>query len=120
MDDVTALREILAENQHEIWAHWMKYLFSVSDTNPDGTVEIPADKVARWMQQMKTPYIALSEQEKESDRHQADKVIAVLRTAYEKEGYYAFDDILEGVVRVPGLEDFEGEDRLYNNQTGRI
>ena len=72
------LRERLAENQHEIWVHWMEYLFSVSIQNNDGSYTIPIHKVNRWRRQMITPYGELSEQEKESDREQADKIFAVL------------------------------------------
>jgi hypothetical protein len=72
------LREKLAEIQHAIWAHWMTHLLSVSTRNEDGTYTIPADKVEQWKRQMHTPYSELSEYEKESDRDQADTVLAVL------------------------------------------
>jgi hypothetical protein len=67
-------RERLAAIQHEIWTHWMKYQFSVCIKNEDGSLTIPADKVERWERQMATPYSELSEQEKMSDRDQADKL----------------------------------------------
>jgi hypothetical protein len=69
------IREAIADEQHEIWAHWMRYLFSVSVENADGSVTIPADKVLRWRRQVKTAYADLTEREKGSDRNQADKVI---------------------------------------------
>lgn len=72
-------REAVASIQHDIWAHWMKYLFSVCYVNHDGTVTIPADKAIRWKRQMNTEYAKLSDKEQESDRHQADKVIGVLQ-----------------------------------------
>lgn len=78
MSDDNQLLERLAATQHEIWAHWMEYLFSVSRANPDGSVTIPAEKVARWRTQMRTTYAALAESEKESDREQAVKVLAAL------------------------------------------
>lgn len=68
--------EQIADAQHAIWAHWMKYLFEVSIQNEDGSVTIPADKVSRWQRQMATDYKDLTESEKKSDRHQAIKVIA--------------------------------------------
>jgi len=74
-----SLRERLADVQHDIWAHWMDYQFSVCQYNEDGSVTIPADKVERWMRQQGAPYDALTEKERESDRHQADKVLAVLQ-----------------------------------------
>ena len=75
------LRERIAAVQHEIWSHWMQYLFSVSTYNKDGSVTIPEDKVSRWAEQGKTDYFWLSEREKESDRDQADKILAVLEDA---------------------------------------
>lgn len=74
------LREKLATVQHDIWISWMEYLFSVSIDNNDGTYTIPADKVARWVRQMSTPYSKLSEDEKNSDREQADKVLETLKS----------------------------------------
>jgi len=56
----------------------MRWLFKVSCHNEDGSVTIPADKVKRWTRQMNMPYSELSEDEKNSDRHQADLVIAKL------------------------------------------
>lgn len=78
-------REALAAEIHEIWAHWMKYLFSVGHVNPlDNSVRLPTNSVFHWRKQMETPYAQLSEREKESDRHQADKIIAVLKERNEK------------------------------------
>lgn len=50
------LREALADVQHAIWAHWMKYQFSVCIKNEDGSLTIPAEKVERWTRQMNTDY----------------------------------------------------------------
>lgn len=74
-----AKREALADVQHAIWAHWMQYQFSVCIKNPDGSLTIPTEKVERWTRQMKTDYKDLSFKEQESDRHQADKVLEVLK-----------------------------------------
>ena len=71
------MREELAEVQHEIWSHWMKYLFSQCVRADDGWT-IPSEKVTRWVRQINTPYSELSEKEKGSDREQADKILAVL------------------------------------------
>lgn len=72
-----ALREKIAAVQHEIWAHWMRYLFSVSIKNEDGSCTIPVEKVQRWMRQLDTPYDALTDKEQSSDREQAEKVLAI-------------------------------------------
>lgn len=72
------LREQLAANQHDIWAHWMRYLFSRTlSGNAEGVI-IPNDLVIRWQRQVDTPYARLAESERESDRRQADKVLAVV------------------------------------------
>lgn len=73
------VRERLADVQHAIWAHWMRYQFSVCQPNGDGSVTIPADKVERWSRQMATNYVDLTEKERESDREQADKIISSIR-----------------------------------------
>ena len=70
------MREQIASVQHDIWSHWMKYLFSVCDDSFDGII-IPPDKVRLWKKEIATPYSELTEKQKESDRDQADKVIAL-------------------------------------------
>lgn len=75
----TPLRESLAAQAHDSWAGWMKYLFSKSAENADGTVTIPAWAVERWKRQVATGYAWLSEDEKKSDREEADKYLAVFR-----------------------------------------
>ena len=75
---MSELRERIAAVQHKIWAHWMKYLFSVNEKNDDGSFTIPADKVTRWQRQMETPYVDLTENERTSDRDMADWVLGVV------------------------------------------
>lgn len=70
-------REALASLMHDIWSYWMKYLFSRCH-NIMGDVYIPKGAAACWLGQMNTPYSELSEKEKESDREQADKLLAAL------------------------------------------
>jgi len=72
------LRERLAELEHAQWAGWMQYLFENSIEVSDGNVVIPAALVVRWKRQMNTPYVDLPENEKESDRAEADKVLLII------------------------------------------
>jgi hypothetical protein len=82
------LREALAALQHDIWAHWMKYQFScchdeydlvlLPQGDPTGGRIIPAEKVERWQRQTNQHYDMLSEKERDSDREQADKILALL------------------------------------------
>lgn len=73
------IREQLADYAHDAWAGWMAYLFEKSTRNSDGTVTLPAWAVERWTRQMGTDYADLPEQEKESDRAEADKMLAIVR-----------------------------------------
>lgn len=72
------LGEQLAAVQHEIWAHWMRYMFTCGQFGPDGSWHMPAFKAERWQRQMDTPYAELTDRERESDREQADKILAVV------------------------------------------
>jgi len=72
------MREKLAEYAHNAWSGWMKYLFEKSVQNADGTVTIPTWAVTRWRRQMNTQYEALPEGDKELDRLEADKMLAIL------------------------------------------
>lgn len=81
------MRETLAAILHEIWAHWMRYLFSCCRIDSaTGELVIPSEHWRRWKRQMKTPYFELSEEEHRSDREQADKVIEALKRYLEKPG----------------------------------
>lgn len=76
------LIEILADLEHNRWAHWQKYLHSCCIKNKDGSLTIPKEKVLRWENQIKTKYDALSE--KDSDRRQAKKTIETLKKFYKQ------------------------------------
>ncbi len=73
-------RETLAAYAHEAWSGWMRYLFEKSTRKPDGTVVLPSWAVERWERQVQTKYTDLPEPEKESDRDEADKMIAIIET----------------------------------------
>ena len=71
--------ETLADVQHEIWSHWMRYLFDQCDEEDvDSGWIIPLDKVWRWSRQMNISYVELSEKERDSDRDQAREIIDAL------------------------------------------
>lgn len=71
--------EHCAEIAHSQWTGWMEYLFSKCTLNDDGTASIPKWAVERWTRQINTPYSELSEQEKNSDREEAQKYIDALK-----------------------------------------
>lgn len=75
-------REKLAELCHKQWSDWTKYFFSKCNFNfsaiPEGAALIPNWAIARWRRQIKTDYKDLSEDEKESDRKEANKFIELM------------------------------------------
>jgi hypothetical protein len=76
--------EKLAKLEHDQWANWMKHFFStcpIEDSNDnDGIVilKISKEKYHQWLRQINTPYEALSESEKNSDREWAQKVLEII------------------------------------------
>ena len=72
------LTEKLAEYAHEAWSGWMKYMFEKSEDNKDGTITIPQWAVERWQRQADIKYVDLPEEEKESDRDEARKMIEIM------------------------------------------
>jgi hypothetical protein len=72
------MREKLADLCHRQWSGWMEYLFSKCSSNPDNSLTIPVWAVVRWTRQMATEYEQLFEDEKESDRKEADRFISLL------------------------------------------
>ena len=70
-------RELLSDYAHEAWCGWMKYMFSKAVVNSDGTWTMPQWAVERWQRQMNTKYSELPEEEKKSDREEADKMLSI-------------------------------------------
>lgn len=78
---VDGLREKVAALQHEQWSGWMEYLFSKCLQSAKGTGEdvvIPSEFAQLWVRQMQTPYMELPDNEKESDRIEADKYLPII------------------------------------------
>jgi len=61
--------ENFAHTEHVRWAKWQNYLHSFLIWN-GSSWELPHEKKERWQRQIETPYLMLSEKEKESDREQ--------------------------------------------------
>jgi hypothetical protein len=66
------IREKLAAYAHEAWSGWMKYMLSKA------CFHLPNPHVERWKRQMRTAYTDLPEAEKESDRAEADRMLAIM------------------------------------------
>jgi hypothetical protein len=73
------LREKLAEYAHAAWSGWMLHLFDHSKLNEDGSANIPAWAVRRWTRQANASYQELLEDEKNSDRAEADAMLGIVR-----------------------------------------
>jgi hypothetical protein len=72
------MRDTLAALCHEQWAGWMRYLFGRSACTTPAGVLINAEDARRWRRQVETPYAELSHAEQESDRKEADRILAVI------------------------------------------
>lgn len=77
-EQIAQAREKLAELAHEQWTGWMRYLFSQCRYTDMGDAVIPKSSVLHWQRQMGASYADLSETEKDSDRKEADRVLALL------------------------------------------
>jgi hypothetical protein len=78
------LVEALAAIEHERWAHWQRYMHSKGVGGAGGDLLIPAELVSRWQQQIDTPYAALPDEQKESDREQVRKYLPLIVEALSK------------------------------------
>src|SRR5271156_5495960 len=77
-DALNQLLEKLAAVEHERWAHWQRYMHGKGNRQPDGSLLLPADLITRWDTQMNTPYAALTEEMKESDREQVRRYLPLI------------------------------------------
>lgn len=76
----SGLLDVIAAQEHDQWAHWMKYMFSCGKFNDDGSWTMPPDKVERWKRQCDTSYTSLSGKEQESDKEMAEKPINAIKS----------------------------------------
>ena len=73
----TSVTERLAEYAHVAWSGWLQYMFKQGRLSGTGELVIPKELALRWNRQMSTPYDALPDDEKNSDRQEARKMIAI-------------------------------------------
>jgi hypothetical protein len=72
----------LAAIEHERWSHWQRFVHSNAVRQADGSLIIPPELVAKWNRQIATPYAALSEAEKESDKEQVRKYLPLIASMF--------------------------------------
>ena len=77
--------EQLAAIEHARWSHWQKYMHGKATKQPDGSMVVPAELVARWEKQMSTEYADLSDGEKQSDRDQVKKYLPLIVKQLQKQ-----------------------------------
>ena len=81
--DWEALREKLADIEHQRWADWQKYANrKVREEIVFGDVE---NILEHWDRQVNTPYSKLSEKEKDSDREQVDRYLPLIKALLEED-----------------------------------
>lgn len=73
------LIQMLADYEHDRWARWQRYLFDKCIKNDDGSLTIPKEFVDRWNRQIYTNYYELSDEEKESDKKEAVKILDIIK-----------------------------------------
>ena len=82
IDDILhGLIEKLAAVEHERWSRWQRHVHSKCTSQPDGSLLLPAELVARWERQIATRYAELDEIEKENDREQVCKYLPLIASA---------------------------------------
>lgn len=72
------LIERLADAEHASWARWQAYLHSKCLHHPLGKL-IPEASVDHWQRQIETPYVELTEREKQSDRDEVAHILPAIR-----------------------------------------
>jgi len=86
-----------ADLEHKRWARWHQYC---------RTIWTP-EMIKRWDRQSRTPYIALSEKEKESDRKEVRKYLPFIHQLLAEQK-------AEILKRLPSVREIEQE--LFKNQ----
>jgi len=69
-------REQLAALCHEQWSGWMRYFFDKCTQTPEGML-VPVGYVLSLRSLIDTPYADLPEGQKDNDRQEADRILAL-------------------------------------------
>ncbi|MFH1740684.1 MAG: hypothetical protein ABIH23_16875 [bacterium] len=78
-----AVVEALADYAHDAWSGWMRY-----QEGRGGTTfwdVLPPELSNRWRRQMETSYADLPENERESDREEARRMLAIIAKHFKPE-----------------------------------
>jgi hypothetical protein len=75
------LIEQLAAVEHERWSQWQRHVHSKCTRQPDGSLLLPAEFVARWEKQIAMKYSELDDTDKERDREQVRRYLPLIASA---------------------------------------
>lgn len=104
------LRESLAEYAYEAWSGWMKHLFGKSTQHPiTGETHIPLWAMDRWKRLAGTKYADLTEQEKNSDRVEAERMMGICKLFFAGSNDQRYHDYLRAVLTGLVAVDVAGE-----------
>lgn len=76
-----AMIDDLAAIEHERWSRWQRYMHDQGELQKDGSLLLPERLVRHWEGQIATPFAALSEDEKDSDREQVRRYLGRIAEA---------------------------------------
>ena len=128
------LTELLANYAHKQWTGWMNHLFAQCTERQDGALIIPEYYVRRWKRQMETDYDCLPDNEKESDRREAEGMINVIEEEQKSriQEIFCKEEKPDKSIKGPGVHVFsEGygrrpdpppasPEKIYDDQGRRI
>jgi hypothetical protein len=76
-----AMVDDLAAIEHERWSHWQRHIHSKATKQPDGSLIIAPELVARWEAQINKNYKEMTAEEQESDREQVRRYLPIILAA---------------------------------------
>lgn len=86
--EVDGIIDCIAEEMHYIWGNWMTWMFKVCNTlvinEKIKTIYIPEDLYKKWTKQKDSMYSELSDEEKETSRRHATKILLQLDKYWRK------------------------------------
>lgn len=108
------LKEKLASIEHDRWADWQKWCHKVLREN--NSFPGKEDILERWDRQIETPYVNLSEKEKQSDRDQVDRYWPLIKEYIAIHDHELLDKLL--AIGPKDIEILDSDDDFRKNYEG--